>query len=248
MSDEVVDRLIERELDIEEDMAILEQELEFESDVSMASNIPKFGRWYMFLTTEPNGKSRYYISPMNRSSTFDFRTRQVITKVGMAEGRACSIVAKRVGQAPNIRTGKIIGIYQILNTPTFARAGIKVQELRDTLKIEEIDKLVKIHTYNIALRLKGLLYEQHTINASLRKRLDDMVVDTITAGSEIAADIISLDRAGADSMNKQLSRRDDIDIVKWFKNKWDGLGKTGQGLVMFIIGIAIVWWLITPTP
>lgn len=241
-----MDRVMERELEIEEDMAALEQELVYESDVSMVSNIPKFGKWYMFLTTEANRKSRYYISPMNRSSTFDFRIRQVITSVGMAEGRACSIVAKRVGEAPDIRTGKIVGIYQILNTPSFARAGIKVQELRDALKKDEIEKLVKIHTYNVALRLKGLLYRQHIINASLGKELDDMEVDIVKAGAEIATKALSFERAGADSQSKQLRKKGQIDIMKYLSDKWDSMGRVGQGILILVVAAVAFWWLFTP--
>ena len=234
-----MNRIESRALEIDEDIAMLEQDLVYESDVSMASNIPKIGRWYMFLTTEPNGKSRYLISPMNRSSTFDFRIRQVITRMGIAEGHACSIVSKRVGEHEDIRTGKVVGIYQILCTPSFARAGIKVQELRDSLKKVEIEKLVKVHTYNIALRLKGLLQVSQSVNAALMKHLDDMEIDVVQVGGEVAEKIISIKRIGAEQVSKQLRRAKQPKIMAYIADNWQQL---------LIIGIIVfaAWWLLTP--
>jgi len=234
-----MDLITERALEIDEDIAMLEQELVYESDVSMASNIPKIGKWYMFLTTEPNKKSRYLISPMNRSSTFDFRTRQVITKMGIARGRECSVVSKRVGEHEDIRTGKVVGIYQILCTPSFARAGIKVQELRDALKKEDIEKLVKVHTYNIALRLKGLLKVSQSVNSALMKHLDDMEIDVVQVGGEIAEKAISIKRIGADEVSKQLRRAGQPNIIAYIQDNWKQL------LVIGIIAFA-GWWFLTP--
>lgn len=235
MSEEVALRAME----IEEDMIRLEEELVYESDVDMSSNIPKIGRFYMFLTTEVSGKSRYWISPLNKSSTFTFKERQVNTRAGIAEGLACPIVCKRVGAAPDYRSGKIVGVYQILNTPTFARAGIKVQELRDALKKEDIVNLIKVHTYNIALRLKGLLQEQRIINLSLMKKLGDIEIDVVQVGGEIANTAISLERAGSESASKQLRRAAEPSAVKWLKNNWQVLAVIGVGILLF-------WWLFTP--
>ena len=233
----------DREIEIQEEMLELETELVVEGGADMSSNIPKIGKWYMFLTNEANKKSRYWISPLNKSSTFVLKKRPVWTSKGEGEGLSCPIVCKRVGAAPDFRTGKVVGVYQILNTPSFARAGIKIQELRDSLQKDEIERMIDAHTYNVALRLKELLRLKNIQIASLQKTVNDFETDIIVAGTEMAGSALAVVNQGAESAGKQLMRAGKPSALIWLEENW----KTIAGIGIVVVAIFVIRWLITPS-
>jgi len=204
------------EISIEEDIESMREELE--PDADLTRDIPRVGNFYVFRVTLDDGSVRYLISPLNATSTFSFKKREVQTEYGIAEAPACAMQLKLVGVAPDYRTGRLIGVYQVMSADNFVKAGLKVQELRDSLDRDLLRKQLLAIEYNTALRLKHLLDLRNQEIMTLQRAVRDFTVDIPQAASEMAAAMVTYEELALKSAQESLKK---LSTKKWaFINSW----------------------------
>jgi len=204
------------EISIEEDLESMREELE--PDADLTREIPRIGKFYVFRVTLNDGSVRYMISPLNATSTFSIKKREVQTKFGVTEAASCAMQLKLVAVAPDYVTGELVGVYQVMSADNFVKAGLKVQELRDSLDRDLLRKQLLAIEYNTALRLKHLLDLRNQEIMTLQRAVRDFTVDIPQAASEMAAAMATYEELALESAKESLKK---LSRGKWaFINSW----------------------------
>lgn len=219
------------EASLNEDMQYLEEELG--NDLDISTNIPKIGKFYVFKVQLMDGASRYLLSPLNVTSTFSLKKKDVPTKFGVAQGHACSMQLKFLTIAPDYETGQPIGVYQVISSDNFVKAGIKVQELRDSLTKEQVDKALMAIEYNTALRLKNLLKTRNQQLLTMSKAIQDMKIDPVIQALEMSDFVSAHEELGIKSTKENLERAS--------KGKLGRFLQDTKFWILLALGILALW-------
>lgn len=219
------------EASIEEDIQILEEELG--NDLDISTNIPKIGKFYVFKVDVEGGQSRLFFSPLNATSTFSLKKKDVPTKYGVAKGTACSMQLKFLTIAPDYKTERPIGVYQVISSDNFVKSGIKVQDLRDSLTKQQIDRALMAIEYNTALRLKNLLRQRNQQLLTMSKMIEDMKIDPVQQALEMSDWVSSHEELGIKSTKENLERAHMGKVGRFLKDtKW---------LILIGLSILALW-------
>ena len=98
---------------------------------------PRSGKCYGIRTFEDDDRSRILISHKDYNESFPFSEGAVLTKYGIDTGKTCNITTKLVDVMIDVSSEKVIGIYLVIMTPSFAQ--IDVDAVRLVIQLEQHD-------------------------------------------------------------------------------------------------------------
>jgi len=154
------------------------------------TSTPKKGKFYGIRTFEDEDRSRILISQKDYNESFPFSDGPVLTKYGIDTGKTCNVTLKLVDVMLDVAAERVIGVYFVVMTPSFAQIDVDAIKLMRELEsgdVADIKEEVLIHE---ALMLKFQLSEAMKQAETYRQALFDRDSNIVKLAEDFAAPII----------------------------------------------------------
>jgi len=151
---------------------------------------PRSGKFYGIRTFEDEDRSRILISHKDYNESFPFSEGAVLTKYGIDTGKTCNITLKLVDVMIDVISEKVIGIYLVIMTPSFAQIDVDAVRLVKELEQQDISKIKEETLTHEALMLKFQLHEAIKQAETYRQALFDRDTNIVKLAEDFAAPII----------------------------------------------------------
>jgi len=151
---------------------------------------PRAGKFYGIRTFEDDDRSRILISHKDWNESFPFSDGAVLTKYGIDSGKTCNITTKLVDVMLDVSTEKVIGIYLVIMTPSFAQIDVDAVRLVRELEQKDISRIKEETLTHEALMLKFQLHEAMKQAETYRQALFDRDTNIVKLAEDFAAPII----------------------------------------------------------
>jgi hypothetical protein len=204
---------------------------------SATTATPRAGKFYGIRTFEDDDRSRILISHKDWNESFPFSDGAVLTKYGIDTGKTCNITTKLVDVMLDVSTEKIIGIYLVIMTPSFAQIDVDAVRLVKELEQKDISRIKEETLTHEALMLKFQLKEAMKQAETYRQALFDRDTNIVKLAEDFAAPIIettiSALSAAKDMFEEYYKSKDG----NWFRENW----KLVLGGSIFIVAAALLY-------
>jgi hypothetical protein len=151
---------------------------------------PRSGKFYGIRTFEDNERTRVLISHKDYNESFPFSEGAVLTKYGIDTGKTCNITLKLVDVMIDVGSEKVIGVYLVIMTPSFAQIDVDAVRLVRELEQQDISRIKEETLTHEALMLKFQLHEAMKQAETYRQALFDRDVNIVKLAEDFAAPII----------------------------------------------------------
>ena len=199
--------------------------------------IPRYGKYYGIRTFEDDNRTRILMSQKDYNESFPFSDGPVMTKFGLDTGKTCNITIKLVDVLLDVTSERIIGVYFVLMTPSFAKIDVDAIRLVKELESKDVMGMKEEILTHEALMLKFQLEEAMKQAETYRKALFERADNITKLAEDFAAPIIET------TLSSLSATRDMFD--KYWESKeeynfWKENWKMIIGLGLFcILGLAL---------
>lgn len=201
---------------------------------------PKGGKFYGIKTYEDNDRSRILLSHKDFSESFPFSEGPVLTKYGVDMGKTCNVTLKLVDVLLDIATERVIGVYLVIMTPSFAQIDVDAVRLIREVEVKDIARVKEAVLVHEALMLKFQLKEAVERAETYRQALFNRETDIVKLAEDFAAPIIENTLAAlsaAKNMFEEYYRhKNDNVFKKYWKHILGAALLTAIGLLVYFFG------------
>lgn len=203
---------------------------------------PKAGKFFAIRTVEDNNNSRILLSHKDYNESFPFSEGQILTKYGIGNGKTCNITLKLVDVMVDVSREKILGVYLVVMTPSFAQMDVDAVRLIKELEQQDISRVKEEILIHEALMLKFQLQEAMKQSETYRQALFDRDTNIVKLAEDFAAPIIERTISALTSTDNMFDEyyRQKGGISYWFKKNWKKLaaviGLVIGGIFLYLYG------------
>lgn len=187
------------------------------------TSVPIAGKFFVMQTFEDEDRTRILISHRDFNESFPFSEGVVLTKYGPSKGITCNVTLKLVDVVVDVVSERVIGVYHVLMTPTFAQRGVDVEKLVDKLSKQDMLQIKEEILVHEALMLKFQLEESVKQSETYRQTLFERQSNIRELAEDFAAPIIEVTlsalRATEEMFDKWFAK-DESSILKFLKSNW----------------------------
>jgi hypothetical protein len=151
---------------------------------------PKKGKFYAIRTFEDDDRSRILISQKDYNESFPFSDGPVLTKYGIDTGKTCNVTLKLVDVMLDVAAERVIGVYMVIMTPSFAQIDVDAMKLIKELESHDVAQVKEEVLIHEALMLKFQLEEAMKQAETYRQALFDRDTNIVKLAEDFAAPII----------------------------------------------------------
>jgi len=198
---------------------------------------PRSGKFYGIRTFEDDERSRVLISHKDYNESFPFSEGAVLTKYGIDTGKTCNITMKLVDVMLDVATEKVIGIYLVIMTPSFAQIDVDAVRLVKELEQHDISRIKEETLTHEALMLKFQLHEAIKQAETYRQALFDRDTNIVKLAEDFAAPIIETTIAALSAAKDMFEEYYKTKNGNWFEQNW----KLVLGISVFVAVAALVF-------
>ena len=203
---------------------------------------PRKGKFYGIRTFEDDDRSRILISQKDYNESFPFSDGPVLTKYGIGQGKTCNITLKLVDVILDVTVERVIGVYLVVMTPSFAIVNVDAVKLVRELEQKDIGIVKEAILTHEALMLKFQLQEAMKQAETYRQALFDRDTNIVKLAEDFAAPIIETTlsslAATRDMFDEYFKQKEDQ--FAWFRKNWKYL------FGAFVAGVIVLMWFLGP--
>jgi len=203
---------------------------------------PRKGKFYGIRTFEDDDRSRILISQKDYNESFPFSDGPVLTKYGIGQGKTCNITLKLVDVILDVTVERVIGVYLVVMTPSFAVVNVDAVKLVRELEQKDIAIVKEAVLTHEALMLKFQLEEAMKQAETYRQALFDRDTNIVKLAEDFAAPIIET------TLSSLAATRDMFDeYFKQKEDKYSWITKNWKYLFgAFVAGLILLMWFLGP--
>ena len=181
---------------------------------------PRSGKFYGIRTFEDDDRSRILISHKDYNESFPFSEGAVLTKYGIDTGKTCNITTKLVDVMLDVSTERVIGIYLVIMTPSFAQIDVDAVRLVKELEQHDISRIKEETLTHEALMLKFQLHEAIKQAETYRQALFDRDTNIVKLAEDFAAPIIETTISALSAAKDMFEEYYKTKNGNWFMQNW----------------------------
>jgi len=204
---------------------------------SATTATPRSGKFYGIRTYEDDDRSRVLISHKDYNESFPFSEGAVLTKYGIDTGKTCNITLKLVDVMIDVGSEKVIGVYLVIMTPSFAQIDVDAVRLVRQLEQKDISKIKEETLTHEALMLKFQLQEAIKQAETYRQALFDRDTNIVKLAEDFAAPIIETTIAALSAAKDMFEEYYKNKGGNWFVENW----KPVVGITAFIVAASLLY-------
>ena len=198
---------------------------------------PKKGKFYAIRTFEDEERSRILISQKDYNESFPFSDGPVLTKYGIDTGKTCNVTLKLVDVMLDVAAERVIGVYMVIMTPSFAQIDVDAIKLIKELESTDVAVVKEEVLIHEALMLKFQLEEAMKQAETYRQALFDRDTNIVKLAEDFAAPIIETTIAALSATKDMFEEyyKSQQGPFGWITDNWQTIVGVGAMITMALL-------------